>query len=156
MNQGEVVTFSIRRIAVDDLPEIFAVRLSARENGVSMEDLVEYNITPESLALAMTKDVRGWLVETEGRIAGFAMGDSSTGEVLVLSVLPECEGRGIGRAVLQEVEDWLFAAGNDKVWLYTSAEPNFRAYQLYLHLGWQTTGELEEDEELLVKFESNR
>ena len=54
------------------------------------------------------------------------------------------------------MEDWLFAAGNDKVWLYTSAEPNFRAYQLYLHLGWQATGELEEDEELFVKIESNR
>ena len=88
MNPGEVVIFSIRRIAVDDLPKFFTVRLSARENRVSMEDLVEYNITPESLALAMTKDVRGWLAETEGRIAGFAMGDSSTGEVLVLSVLP--------------------------------------------------------------------
>ncbi len=100
----------------------------------------------------MAADVRGWLAEADGRIAGFAMGDRNSGEVLVLAVLPEYEGRGIGRAVLQRAEDWLFAGGNSKIWLYTGADPGLRAYRLYLHLGWQATGELEDDDELFIKY----
>ena len=148
------MTFSVRQMAVEDLPAVFAVRVSTLENSVSMAELRhDHGITAESMATAMAGDVRGWLAEAGGKIMGFAMGDQPSGEVLVLAVLPKYEGRGIGRAVLQRVEDYLFEGGRDSIWLYTGAEPGLRAYQFYLHLGWRATGELDEDDddELFVK-----
>jgi GNAT superfamily N-acetyltransferase len=106
-----------RPMTVADLPAAFAVRLSTIENAMTMEELAEdYGITPESLAAAMETHVQGWLCEEGGRAVGFAMGDRSNGEVQVVAVLPGYEGRGIGKALLLEVQQWLFAQGHAEIW----------------------------------------
>ena len=137
-------------MTVEDLPAVFALRVITRENRVTMQDLVDYGITPESLADAMTSSVKGWVYEDDGKVVGFAMADQASGEVLVVAVLPEYEGLGVGSAVLKAVGDWLFAAGLEEIWLYTTAEPELRACGFYTHLGWEATGEREDDEEMFV------
>jgi GNAT superfamily N-acetyltransferase len=64
------------------------------------------------------------------------MGDRSTGELLVLALLPQYEGRGIGGNLIQCVENWLARSGCKRAWLTTGLDQNLRAYGFYRHLGW--------------------
>ncbi len=130
-----------------DLPQVFKVRISTLENEISMSQLTELGITPESLTVAIQASAKGWVCEVGKYIVGFVMGDKSSGELTVLALLPEFEGRGIGKGLLKRVQDWLFAAGHDELWLFTSPEPAFRAYGFYQSQGWQPTGELNSDQD---------
>ena len=107
----------------------------------------EYGLTPESLAKAMQASAKGWVCEVGDQVVGFAMGDSESGEMTVIAVLSEFERRGIGKALLDRVRDWLFDSGHDEIWLLTTPNLNFRAYGFYLSQGWDATGLVVEEEE---------
>lgn len=140
----------LREMTPADLGAVFALRTSTRENRVTMEELAdEYGITVASLAVAMATGVRGWLVEDEGVVIAFAMGDRSNGEVQVVAVRPGHEGRGHGKAVLAAVVDWLLAEGHAEVWLYAARDPAVRATGFYRRLGWTPTGEVKGSDEVL-------
>lgn len=141
----------VREMTADDLDAVLAVRLSTRENAITLLELQEdYGITTEGLALAMESHVRGWLCECGGRVAGFAMGDTSNGEVQVVAVHPDFEGRGIGRQVLRSVCAWLFAEGHAQLWLGANPDPGIRATGFYARLGWRRTGVMKGEDEVLV------
>lgn len=59
------------------------------------------------------------VARAEGRIAGSAMvgHDGHRGWVYYLAVEPELQGRGLGRALLHAVEDWLRARAIPKLML---------------------------------------
>lgn len=136
---------------VDDLEAVLDVRLSTVENAITLERLErEYGITPKSLAEAMASDVAGWLCEDCGRAVGFSMGDRSNGEVQVVAVRPEYEGRGVGKTLLGRVGEWLFSQGHGEIWLRSNPDPAIRAYGFYRSLGWQATGRIIGDDEVLV------
>jgi len=140
-----------REMTTDDIPATFALRLSIVENAVTMEELEQdYGITPQSLAAAMEKHVRGWLCEDTGRVVGFAMGDRSSGEVLVVAVHPDSERRGIGKDLLLRVQSWLFSEGHEEIWLLANPHPGVRAHGFYRKLGWQATGRLKGDDEVMI------
>ena len=63
------------------------------------------------------------------------MGNKETGEMWVIAVLREYEGRGIGRQLLRLVEEWLYSQGWKEVWLTTDPDENFRAVGFYRHEG---------------------
>lgn len=133
---------TFREVREGDIEELFDVRGATRENAISREGLAARGITPasvaESLAAATTK---GWLCACESRIVGFCMGDSDAGEVLVLAVLPEFEGRGIGKTLLSLAVGWLRSFGPTRIWLGASSDPETRAYGFYRSLGWRPVGE---------------
>lgn len=138
-------------MTADDLPATFAVRLSTVENAITMERLEsDYGVTRKSVADAMTRNVQGWLCEDSGTAVGFAMGNGASGEVLVVAVRPEYEGRGVGRGVLERVRDWLFSAGHDEIWLLTTPDPSLRAVGFYHSLGWRGTGKIVRGDEVYV------
>ncbi len=84
------MNLSYRQMSPDDLAAVFSVRLATVENAVTMEQLEkDYDITPESVAEAMKSLVKGWLCEDSESVVGFSMGDRSTGEVLVVAMLPD-------------------------------------------------------------------
>lgn len=88
----------LRRMIVADLPAAFELRAATRENRITLERLeTDYGITIDGLAEAMRSDVAGWLVEKDGRVAAFAMGDRSNGEVQVVAVLPTTKGTATAR-----------------------------------------------------------
>ncbi|MGC8626705.1 MAG: GNAT family N-acetyltransferase [Acidimicrobiales bacterium] len=62
------------------------------------------------------------------------------GEVTHLMVAPEAQGKGVGRALVEEAERVARAAGLDELVLVTP--PDLPARQFYEHLGWQESGEL--------------
>lgn len=140
-----------RKMTVDDLPAVFSVRTSTKENAITMEELEEdYDITPESLAEAMNSHVKGWLCEDSDVVVGFSMGDRLNGEVQVVAVHPDYEGRGIGKALLNEVKNWLFSSGHEEIWLGSNPDSNIRAHGFYRYLGWQATGKMKGYDEILV------
>ncbi|BCL75351.1 N-acetyltransferase GCN5 [Jeongeupia sp. HS-3] len=139
-----------RETRVDDLPELFALRAQTRENALSIEELAGYGITPESSAETLRAgSVKGWLCEVDGRIVGFASGDRDSGEMLVLAVLPDHEGCGIGQALLQHVVGWLQSLGHARIWLVANPDPAVRAHGFYRHCGWHATGEIINGEEVM-------
>jgi GNAT superfamily N-acetyltransferase len=65
------------------------------------------------------------------------MADRATGELWVIAVLPDWEGRGIGRRLMALAETWLASQGCRQAWLTTSVDPALRAYGFYRRLGWK-------------------
>ena len=131
----------VRELVAADIPAIFAVRLSTTESAITEERLKDLGITPETTAAAIRNNLKGWVAELDGEVTGFVMGDKNTGEVTVLALRPESEGLGLGKQLMQQVSEWLFAMGHDELWLLTGAIPTFRAYGFYQAIGWQPTGE---------------
>jgi ribosomal protein S18 acetylase RimI-like enzyme len=128
---------NIREITASDIPALFHVRPLTRENALTVEDLRAMSITPESVASWLRASTTGWLFETaSGEVVGFCMADHSTGELLVLAVLAEHEGRGIGGSLMESAESWLARSGCTTAWLTTALDPTLRAYGFYRHRGW--------------------
>jgi GNAT superfamily N-acetyltransferase len=127
---------TFRAIEPQDAAALIELRSRTRENAISADALGKMGITTESLGAKLRSTHRGWLCETEGRLAGFAMGDSSSGELWVIAVAPEFEGHGIGSRLLASVEQWLWSCGWDALWLWTDVDESRRAFAFYLHHGW--------------------
>lgn len=153
------MSLTYRPMTVAELPAVLALRVATRENAVTLEELRDdYGITPASLAAAMATHVQGWLCEAAGQVggqagaqvAGFAMGDRSNGEVQVVALHPDFEGRGIGKTLLAQVRDWLFAEGHEEIWLLANPDPGVRAHGFYRKLGWRATGERRGGDEVMT------
>ena len=46
-------------------------------------------------------------------------------------------GRGIGKALLTRIEEWLWSEGWKEIWLTTDLDETDRAVGFYRHLGWK-------------------
>lgn len=129
-----VVTY--RAIRAEDITLIFEVRVATWHNTRGRDELTAMGITHDSVCELLTKSHRGWLCEVDGQVVGFAMGNKENGEMWVIAVLPEYEGRGIGRQLLRLVEEWLFSESWSVIWLTTDPDETVRAVGFYRHLGW--------------------
>lgn len=65
------------------------------------------------------------MIEQDGRIVGFAIGNAQSGNVWALFVEPSCEGLGGGRLLHDTMLDWLSSLGLRRAWLTTA--PRTRA-----------------------------
>lgn len=110
------------------------VRLSVRENRLASA------ITEHEYAIAIEETGRGWVVESDGTIVAFAVGNAVTGNIWALFVDPAHERRGHGRALHDVMVEWLFSRGLARLWLGT--EPGTRAQRFYAAAGWRFTGVL--------------
>lgn len=146
----------IRKIEKSDINDILDIRVSTKENHFSMTDLAEVGVTPKSVAEWLEGSIKGWLCEISGQSVAFAMADSQTAEVLVIACYPKFENIGIGKALMQKVHDWLWSFDHDEIWLWSSPDPNVRAYGFYRKLGYEPTGEIKgNDEKLILKRNAN-
>lgn len=123
-----------RRAVTADIAAMTAIRLAVRENVLSNPGLV----TPQMYADYLDKLGCGWVCERDDTIIGFSYADNTDGSIWALFVLPECEGCGAGRQLLQLAVDWLFARGWAEIKLGTAA--GTRADRLYAAQGWQRQG----------------
>jgi GNAT superfamily N-acetyltransferase len=144
----------MRDATTADIPALFAVRTSVRENHLDLAQLAARGVTPWSIA-AMLADgaARAWVVEEHGEVVAFSMADARVGTVFALFVRPEAEGRGFGRALLGAAEAWLFGAGCETIWLQTGREPHLRAHRLYRAAGWELVGPADHED---VRYEKHR
>jgi GNAT superfamily N-acetyltransferase len=100
--------------------------------------LVSTIISDEDVRVAIEETGRGWVVEEDGEVVAFAIGNATTGNIWALFVRPESEGRGYGRQLHDAMVNWLFAAGLDRLCLTT--EPGTRAQRFYEAAGWRLVG----------------
>lgn len=124
-----------------DLEETYAVRARTRQNPMSKAQLVSAGFDPESVLRNFeTGEYVGWVCEEGNKVVGFATGDTTTGEVLVVAVLPEYEGKKVGKNLLARLVDSMTERGCSSLWLEASSDPKVRAYGFYRALGWVPTG----------------
>jgi GNAT superfamily N-acetyltransferase len=133
----------IRRAVAADVPAMQRVRMSVRENR-----LVSTVITEADTRRAIEELGRGWVVEVDGHVIAFAVGNVTTGNIWALFVEPGHERKGYGRRLHDEMINWLSAQGLKLLWLTT--EPATRAEHFYEAAGWMNVGKTEKGE---VRFE---
>jgi GNAT superfamily N-acetyltransferase len=126
------MTATLRQAGREDIAAMHRVRLSVRENRLASP------ITEADYRPAIEQTGRGWVVEVEGVVEAFAVGNRVTGNIWALFVEPAHERQGHGRRLHDVTVQWLFAQGADRLWL--STEPHTRAQRLYESAGWSPTG----------------
>jgi GNAT superfamily N-acetyltransferase len=125
--------------------EIQRVRHSVRENR-----LTSRTIPDEEVIASIERTGKGWVVELDGRILGFAIASAETGNIWALFVDPEHERQGYGRQLHDEMISWLFSQGLKRLWLTT--EPQTRAQRFYEVAGWRNAGVVASGELLFERY----
>src|SRR5690349_5858228 len=115
----------IRLAIAADIPRIFEIRDSVRENRLS-----DPNAVTEAGASWFIDNGALWVWQgADGSFTGFSAGDVRDGSIWALFVAPGHEGKGIGRALLKVACDALRAAGHRAATL--STDPGTRAERHY-------------------------
>jgi ribosomal protein S18 acetylase RimI-like enzyme len=142
-----------RDVAPEDFDRCIEVRGMTRDNPVPADILRQFGVTREAWVPSVReKSIVGVVAEAEGEVVGFCSGDVHSGELLVLALLPDYEGRGVGRNMLALVTDKLFALGISRLWLAASPDPEIRAHGFYRHVGWAPTGFVDERGDEVLEY----
>ena len=147
------IHFLIERATAADAPECVRMRGMTRENAVSEEQLRAHGITVESWAEDIrTGNLPGWVSRRDGQIVGYCFGGAKTGEVVVLALFPQEEGRGLGKRLLQLVVDDLRRQGHGRLFLGCACDSTVRSHGFYRHLGWETTGTIDQHSDEVLEL----
>ena len=125
--------FVLRRARADDVPRIWEIRHSVRENRLEDPGKVTDAEVADTLARGLFH-----LAVSGGRVLGFSAAEPRDGTIWALFVDPAAEGRGLGRALLAAAVDDLAAAGWRVARLTTG--PGTRAERFYGLAGWTREG----------------
>ena len=123
----------LRQAVAADIPAMHRVRTSVRENRLVATAITESDYLP-----AIEKTGRGWVIDIDGQVIAFAIGNKTNGNVWALFVDPEHEHRGYGRLLHDEMVNWLRSQGTKLLWLTTA--PGTRAERFYEKAGWRRSG----------------
>ncbi len=123
----------IRPALLSDIPAIFRVRTSVRDNHLSIEQLSQMGITEEAVAEMIAASACAWVVVVDDEVVGFSMIDIDDASLFAAFVLPAFEGRGLGKKLVAAAEAELFRH-HGEIWLETGR--NTRAAGFYRSLGW--------------------
>jgi len=134
-----------------DVPGMFHVRTSVKENLLTLQQMRLMGITPETVAASLTKDSKAWVAEDRKTIVAFSIADRAAGSIFALFVLPEYEGHGLGTRLLEMAVAWLTENGAKRIWLTTA--PKTRALAFYRRNGW-TCARIEKNGELRLEFQA--
>jgi GNAT superfamily N-acetyltransferase len=124
----------LRQAQRGDIVAMHRVRLAVRENRLTSAAIEEAHYLP-----AIEQWGRGWVIERQGQIVAFAVGNARNGNIWALFVEPAHEGRGYGRRLHEAMVEWLWSQGLSRLWLTT--QPGTRAQRFYESAGWRSVGE---------------
>ncbi len=125
----------IRRAEARDLPSILAAEKSCFSRDLAFP--------PETVSLLL--DEATTLVAEDGDFAGYVMGfvSGEVGKVVTLDVLPERRREGLGRRLMEAMEERLASGGARFSFLEVAVE-NRGALALYAKLGYARATVLED------------
>ncbi len=130
----------IREAREEDILEIQFIRNAVLENRLSDPS----RVTDEDVRDYILERGKGWVYEYDGFIVGFAIGDLQDANIWALFILPEMEGKGIGRHLHDNMIQWMFDQGLTTIWLSTA--PGTRAESFYRKAGWKEIKRTEQGE----------
>jgi ribosomal protein S18 acetylase RimI-like enzyme len=140
----------IRPATPEDVEAIFHIRTSVKENHLSREQLHDMGITEDAIREAIANEPCAFVAEIDGVPVGFSMADMQEGSVFAAFILPDFEGRGLGRLLMHEVEACLFR-NHERIWLETAR--GSRAAGFYHRLGWFPVGDTDASD---IRLEKSR
>src|SRR3954470_948590 len=120
----------LREATRADLAGIWRVRYAVVEN-----TLAPGRIEDDEVIGQLETSGRGWVVEEDGEIVAFAIGDAKGANVWALFVHPLAEGRGHGSRLHDTMVEWLWTNGLDTLWLNPGADTRARGF--YERRGWR-------------------
>jgi L-amino acid N-acyltransferase YncA len=136
-----------------DIAACIDLRSKTRENSVSAERLRQLGVTHSTWSAGVADGtLPGYVCLDDDRIVGYCFGDSRTGEIVVLALLPEWEGKGIGKKLLELVVTDLGALGFRRLFLGCSSDPKVRSYGFYRYLGWKSTGTFDANNDEVLEY----
>ncbi|MBS0847371.1 GNAT family N-acetyltransferase [Citrobacter sp. JGM124] len=130
---------SIRPARATDIAAIFTIRTSVKENHLSLVQLAEMGITPEQILDMLVTPPCIWVADIDSTTVGFAIISQDEGSLFALFVLPEYQGTGIGKCLMDHAEAALFEH-HSVIWLETDSLS--QAAQFYQHRGWSVMADL--------------
>lgn len=125
---------NFRQAIPEDIPQIQIVRNSVKENQLSNPNLIPDDLVEEFI----TKRGKGFVCEIDDKIVGFSIVDFVENNVWALFLLPDFEGKRIGKKLHQLMLDEYFSKTKETIWL--STEANSRAEIIYKKQGWKNAG----------------
>ena len=148
------MSYIYRRAVPDDAAACVVIRGKTRENAISVARLMATGITVDSWRGGIDDDsFPGHVCLQAQEIVGYCFGAAQTGEIVVLALLPDHEGHGLGRILLNKVVDDFKRAGHTRLFLGCSPDPAVRSYGFYRHKGWTSTGTLDSaGDDVLERF----
>jgi len=126
------------------------IAAGARFASVGLPDVAAHEPFSISELTEHAASGRSWVATAaDGTIVGYALADVVDGcaHLEQVSVAPDAQGQGFGRALVARVETWARAEGWPAVTLTTFVEVPWNA-PLYEHLGFRTLRETEIGPEL--------
>ena len=125
---------NFRQAIPEDIPQIQIVRNSVKENQLSNPNLIPDELVKEFI----TKRGKGFVCEIDDKIVGFSIVNFVENNVWALFLLPDFEGKRIGKKLHQLMLDEYFSKTKETIWL--STEANSRAEIIYKKQGWKNAG----------------
>ena len=123
------MNLTFRAAELSDIADMFVLRARTRENAITRAELARLGITRASTAALLNSGrLSSWVCAEGSALVGFCSGDTASGEVLVLAVLPRFERRGIGKRLLLSVVETLRRAGCQRPWLAASSDRKVRSH----------------------------
>jgi len=126
-------------------------RLLAATGFFNPEELeVAMELADDRLDQGPESHYRFLVAERGDQVAGYACwgpipGTFESADLYWIAVDPACQGLGIGRALLSEIERWLTAAGRLRVWVETAGRPQYQPTRaFYLACGYRVAAKLED------------
>jgi ribosomal protein S18 acetylase RimI-like enzyme len=146
------VAIRIRAARPEDAAQLRAIELLAGERfrDVGMENIADDEPPPVETFARYATTGRSWVaLDDAGRPIGYVLVDEVDGNAHIeqVSVHPEHQGRGVGRALIDRVRDWAAAADLRAITLTTFRDVPWNA-PLYRHLGFDVLSEVELGPEL--------
>ena len=120
----------LRQATISDIPGIWDVRYSVTEN-----TLTRGRLSDEDVRREIEDTGRGWVIENDGEIKAFAIGNVESGNIWALFVSPAAQGMRYGNWLHEVMIDWLRTHNAPKLWLTTGSQT--RACGFYERRGWQ-------------------
>ena len=147
------MSLTYRSAIPEDAAACIVLRGLTRENAVTEAELADAGITQETWGAGIESGLYPGVVALDGgKLAGYCFGHRDTGEIVVLALLPEYEGQGVGKTVLGMTAAGLRERGFARLFLGCATGPAMRSYGFYRHLGWRSTGTFDAAGDEVLEF----
>ncbi len=147
------MNFIYRPAIPADTAACIDLRGKTRENAIPADRLAQLGITLDSWSGGIRDGtLPGYICVSGDTMAGYCFGERDTGEIAVLALLPEFEGKGIGKRLLHMMVEYLARRGFTRLFLGCSADPRARSHGFYRHLGWSPTGARDANNDEVLEY----